>query len=312
MSTPIDCPPPPLPGGGTLCLLAPGQLSRLLRFLEQVPGDPGMSAGALVDAWRAAGEVWAGLQRDEAWRPDHAEVLPLPDAAQAHLEALVATPAVQRTFDTVPVAFGLVPLAQLLVSQYTMAGATVESLRQQAPAEDLGALLQLCLPLQGGDAAPAVRLVHKGSRELVFVSDTHDMRLLEARAFEGDALPALPVRGHAAAMAGLFVGISANLVNVLLHRDRLVINNGHHRLHSLLAAGCSHVPALIQVCASREEFDEVAPRAISEQYSAVFESPRPPLLTDYAHPALTLMLSTPPMQRELRLRYEWDSRMVAR
>lgn len=308
----MDPPPPPPSGGGTLCLLAPGQLSRLLRFLEQVPGDPGLNAGQLVDAWRAAGDVWAALQRDEPWRPDHAEVLPLPAAAQPHLAALAAMPAVQRTFDTVPVAFGLVPLAQLLVSQYTMAGATVGSLQQQPPPQDLGELLQLCLPLQGGDAAPPVRLVHKGARELVFVSDTHDMRLLEARAFEGQDLPVLPVRGHAAAMAGLFVGISANLVNVLLHRDRLVINNGHHRLHSLLAAGCSHVPALIQVCASREELEEVAPRAISEQYKPIFESARPPLLTDYANPALTLVLDTPPMQRELRLRYEWDSRMVAR
>jgi len=204
----------------------------------------------------------------------------------------------------------MVPLAQLMVSQYSLTGATVEALTAGPPPAP-EALAALCLPLQGGEAGAGLRLVQRGPREMVFVSDTHDARMLDARCFMGDERPDLPVRGHPEAMVGLFLGLSTNLVNVVLHRRRLMVNNGHHRLHALLAAGVTHVPALIQVCASREEFDEIAPRAARDHYQPFFESPRPPLLADFADPALTLALRTPPMRRELKITFEWESKMVA-
>ncbi|MBQ0930043.1 hypothetical protein [Ideonella alba] len=294
----------------TLCLLAPGQLSRLLRWMEQLPASPHLRPMDLADAWRAAGPRWERLSREEAGRADEPVVRPLPPEVQAHVEAVIATPAVQRTFDAVPVAFGMVPLAQLMASQYSLTGATVDALSAGAP-PDPAALAALCLPLQGGDADAGLRLVHRGPREMVFVSDTHDTRMLDTRCFMGAERPELPVRGHPEAMVGLFLGQSTNLVNVLLHRRRLLVNNGHHRLHALLAAGVSHVPALIQVCGSREEFDEVAPRAARDAYHPYFESPRPPLLADFADPALTLAVRTPPMRRELKVTFEWESKMVA-
>jgi hypothetical protein len=308
MNVPTLCPEPLDTRQSTLCLLAPGQLSRLLRWLEQLPGSPGLSSIELADAWRAAGPHWDRLARQEAGRADEPVVLPLPPTIQTHVDAVIASPAVQRTFDAVPVAFGMVPLDQLVVSQYSLTGATVDGLAPSAPAQE--ALGPLCLPLQGGDAGSGLKLVHRGPREMVFASDTHDMRMLDTRCFEGDELPALPVRGHPEAMVGLFLGLSTNLVNVLLHRRRLIINNGHHRLHALRAAGVTHVPALIQVCGSREEFEEVAPRAARDHYHPIFEAPRPPLLADFAHPALTLAVRTPPMRRELKVSFEWESRMV--
>lgn len=292
-----------------MCLLAPGRLSHLLRWLELLPGSPGLNASELAEAWRATGPRWERLARDEAGRADEPVVRPLPSATQDHVNALIASPAVQRTFDTVPVAFGLVPLDQLVVSQYLLTGATVDALAPAAPSEE--ALARLCLPLQGGDAGSDLKLVHRGPREMVFASDTHDMRMLDTRCFEGAELPELPVRGHPEAMVGLFVGLSTNLINVLLHRRRLIVNNGHHRLHALRMAGVTHVPALIQVCGSREEFEEVAPRAARDHYHPFFEAPRPPLLSDFADPALTLAVPTPPMRRELKVTFEWESRMVA-
>ncbi|MBN8488647.1 MAG: hypothetical protein J0M20_13115 [Burkholderiales bacterium] len=309
MTPTTDCPQPLDARHSTLCLLAPGQLSRLLRWLEQLPGRPPLTPMALADAWRAAIPRWDRLSKDEAGRADEPVVLPLPPAVQTHVNEVIACPAVQRTFDAVPVAFGLVPLDQLVVSQYSLTGATVEGLASAGP-PDAEALGPLCLPLQGGDAGAGLRLVHCGPREMVFASDTHDMRMLDTRCFEGAELPALPVRGHPAAMVGLFVGLSTNLVNVLLHRRRLIVNNGHHRLHALRAAGVTHAPAMIQVCGSREEFDEVAPRAAREHYHPFFESPRPPLLADFADPALTLAVATPAMRRELKVSFEWESRMV--
>jgi hypothetical protein len=310
MTAITSCPAPLESSQSTLCMLAPGQLSRLLRWMEQLPGTPALRPMEMADAWRAAGPRWERLAKDEAGRADEPVVLPMPTAAQAHVNALIASTAVQRTFDVVPVAFGMVPLDQLMVSQYTLTGATVDALSTDtAPPADT--LAPLCLPLQGGEAGAGMRLVHRGPREMVFVSDTHDMRMLESRCFEGAELPELPVRGHPEAMVGLFVGLSTNLVNVLLHRRRLIVNNGHHRLHALRAAGVTHAPALIQVCGSREEFDEVAPRAAREHYHPFFESPRPPMLVDFADPALTLALRTPPMRRELKVSFEWESKMVA-
>ena len=55
----------------------------------------------------------------------------------------------QRTFDTVPVAFGLVPLDALIMSQYSMTQAVVDRIAAAHPAPiSPKRLAELCLPLK--------------------------------------------------------------------------------------------------------------------------------------------------------------------
>ena len=107
------------------------------------------------------------------------------------------------------------------------------------------------------------------------------------------------------------MGASCNLIDVVRWGDRLVLNNGHHRAHALRAQGLTHVPALIQVCGTSDELALAASAEIVDNSDLYFELPRPPLLRDFDNPALTHNLTTPRLQRQLRLSFKVESRLVA-
>ena len=108
-------------------LLGPQQLQALL---DQVASlgitGPRTTRSALSDRWRAAAQAYERLAKSEAGAADRPGVLPLPKAMGRHLAQLIELPGVRRTFDTVPVAFGLVELDKLVISQYSMTQAVVD------------------------------------------------------------------------------------------------------------------------------------------------------------------------------------------
>ena len=301
----------PAPITNEICLLAPGHLSALLRFRESLPGDPGIDPEGLADAWRAAAKVYQRLEVDEAGAADHPDIGRMPAELDDHVGRLIDSAAVQHTFDTVPVSFGMVPLDKLIISQFSVADAIVSDLgRLDATALTPAALAELCLPLQ--TRAPDLRLVYQNPREWVFVSDAHDMRLLGTRIIDPRKVSGLDARGHVQSIAGLCVGFSVNLVNAILFRDRLVLNNGHHRVHALRQRGVTHVPCLMQVCGTKDEMYEASSDNIRSHADLYFDSPRPPLLRDFDNPALVRRLRSPARRRELRLKVTVESHLVAK
>jgi hypothetical protein len=289
-------------------LLAPGQLSPLLRRLEAIPGDAGITPEGLADAWRAAARAYQHLEATQAGAADGPEILRMPAELGAHVDALVASPAVQRTFETVPVSFGMVPLDQLVASQFVINDTALVHVDDQVL--DMPALAALCLPLR--PHAPDLQLVRQNANEFTFTSNSHDMRLLDVRSFDPALLQGLETRGHVQTVAGLFVGFSANLVTVVRYRNRLVVNNGHHRVQALLRRGLKHAPCLIQVCGSEEEMREASSAEVRDNADLLFNAPRPPLMRDYQAPDLICRLWGPPRRRELHLKIHVESRLVAR
>lgn len=294
-----------------LCLLAPGQLSSQLRyFAEMAAPGAAVDPADLAQHWRDAREIYRQLAITEAGAADNPQIKPWPKSLAAYQEQVQALPAIRNTFNTVPVAFGLVELDRLVVSQFSMTQATVQGLqasfkRPPTPRQ----LAALCLPLT---ASPATfRLAYRDNREFVFVSSAHDMRFLDAVPLAAADMARLAVEGHPQAAVALAVGFSANVVNVVRFGNRLVLNNGHHRAHALQAMGITHMPCLIQVCGSQAELREAASADICDNTELCFESSRPPLLRDFKHPGLTRRLRTLPQQRELRVSIKVESRLLS-
>lgn len=293
-------------------LLLPGQLDRLLQRRAEVIGSPGLSAQALSDAWRDAAAVWEALGRAEAGVADEACILPLPDTCQPHIDRLSALTGVQRSFEIVPVSFGLVPLAQLVVSQHYLTESSLQALAPAgAPLPSLEEQLALCLPTGPQGPQPALRTVYTSADEMVLACDSHDVRWLGTRCMAGSDLGAIDVPGHVDMLVGAALGYSSNLVNVILHGGRVVLHNGHHRVQALRRLGATHVPCLIQVCARADEVMAVASGSVRDHFDLLFEAPRPPLAHDFDHAGLTCSLQTPRMRHELRVRVQVERRKVA-
>ena len=291
--------------------MGPRQLDDWLEAAETLRhSQPLPDRAALTDLWRTGQAEYARLASVEAGAADRPTVKPLPKAMDRHIAALVEREAVTRTFDTVPVAFGLVPLDALIVSQYSMTQAVVDHIVAENPAPITPRrLAELCLPLKAPGAD--FRLAGRTEREFTFVSDAHDMRFLDAQVVEPVSVHQAPVMGHPQAVVTLSVGFSANLLNAVRYNGRIALNNGHHRALALRAMGLTHAPCLIQPCASMEDMQQAASSEILNNADLYFSAPRPPLLRDFHNPLLAHSFAAPRLRRVLTLKLEVQNRLLA-
>ena len=291
--------------------MGPRQLSNHLKFIEESTTAAALPSPAeLADFWRGAAAVYRQLEVAESGAADDTGIKPLPRSIEAHVAKLMEQPAFRNTFDTVPVAFGMVELDKMIVSQYSLTRSVVERLRARHAARPTHKQLAgICLPIAPRD--DECRLAGRDDGEFVFVSGAHDMRFLGATLVDPAAIKGLTVQGHARAVIALSVGFSTNVLNVIRLGNRVVLNNGHHRAYALRAMGLTHVPCVIQVCASHEELREAASSEICDNSDLYFESPRPPLLRDFDRPDLTRAFTSARLQRQVSVRFKSESRQLA-
>ena len=291
--------------------MGPRQLDAWLEAAESLAlSQPMPDRTALTDLWRAAQAEYARLACSEAGAAEHGPVKPLPKTMERHIAKLVEQTGVRRTFDTVPVAFGLVPLDSLIVSQYTMTQAVVDHIvAANPPPIAPRRLAELCLPL----TAPAAnfRLAGRSARSFTFVADAHDMRFLDAQVVEPVQVQQAPVMGHPQAVVAISVGFSANLLNAVRYNGRIALNNGHHRALALRAMGLTHAPCLIQPCGSMADLQQAASSEILDNADLYFDAPRPPLLRDFDNPLLAHRFPAPRMRRVLTLQLEVQRSLLA-
>lgn len=312
-------PQPPLPAeprpveamDQELCLMGVTRMADFIEFVrERAVGGRDMDQGDLADMWREAAVVFNTLQTTEAGAADKPQILPLSRALQAHVDKLVKLTSFQQTFAAVPVAFGMVELDKLIVSQHHIGRATVDHMVSSLPRPPKDAdLAAVCLPLTAGDAG--FRVAHQDGRRVVFVSGTHDTRFLGAQLLNPADVRGLKANGHPQAVLALSVGHTTNVLNVVRYGARVVLNNGYHRALALRELGVTHAPCLIQVCAHWEDVGLAGSSEMYDNGPVYFSSARPPLLRDFANPQLMQAFASRKLLREIRLTYEVDSQQIA-
>jgi hypothetical protein len=287
-----------------LCLMGVTRLSEFVDFVQRrTLQGPSLDPIDIGDRWRRAARVYEQLAISEAGAAEKPEIRPLSRRLQAHVDKLVQLPQFRATFCDLPVAFGLVELDKLVLTQHELRLSSVDKLVQNTavPLTD-SALAAICLPLTPDTAEFKLKLNRDG--QYVFASDTHDARFLGAQVLQPQDVPGLKVHGHPAAVVALAVGFSTNVLNVIRYRDRVVINNGYHRAMALRRLGVTHAPCLIQVCGHWEDVGLAGNSELYRNASPYLTSPRPPLLRDFDNPALTAVFDKPKIVKQIQLSYE--------
>lgn len=301
----------PTPVDQEVCLLGVTRLSDFIEFVREKAVDGrDIDEGMLVETWRKAAVVFAGLQVSEAGAADKPEVKPLSKRLQAHVRKLASLPNFQASFPAVPVSFGMVELDKLIVSQRHITQSSVQKMTRslRAPLSETD-LAELCLPLTPDTAGFGIALEENG--RYVFASDTHDARFLGAKLLRPTDIKGYSVGGHVQAVLALSVGFTTNVLNVVRFGQRMVLNNGYHRAVALRKLGVTHAPCLIQVCSNWEEVGLAGSQEVYHNASVYFTAPRPPLLRDYANPALTKTFGTVRRRKQITLTYEVDTAQLA-
>lgn len=303
-----------LPAGCTevLHLMGATRLADFLTFAKERTDLAAYSSGGrdgmmeLAESWRDAATVYDALSVSEPYPGEAPVVFPIPDAMREHCDRLLSQAHIQREFDIVPVTLGMIPVAQLVCAQQRLDVRPSPPDVRQRPSD--AALFATCLPLTTPPHKFQVlqQSIRHKQGSVTFSADNHDIRLLQTQIMEGQAI-AGEWPGHAQHVLAFPVGFSSNVVNAIRFQNRLVLNNGYHRVFDLHRLGVTHVPAIIHVCRQWEDVGMVGSTEVFENGSIYFERERPPLIKDFADQRLTLSLAVRSSRKYVRIKFEVET-----
>jgi hypothetical protein len=300
---PPEASPAVTTGEKNVYLLSRSSFEDYLDFMSTWPVDAAtLDRAEVADAWRTADDRMKKLRVAEAKWADNPPVKPVPGELKSYVKNFLDDPILQNGFGDTPIEIGMVELDRIVVSQKLLSVVHVQRLKEQfGPEPSPEEVARFCLPI---DREPVPhRSGRIGDREFAFISESNDLRFLEAVMLQPEQISGYRRIGPVAGVIGLVVGYGSNYLTVIAADGRLLLHNGNHRACALRDLGVTHAPCLIQRLTRREELNAVAPSAVRRNPDFYLKAPRPPVLKDYFDPKLCRVVNMAMTTKEVRVRY---------
>jgi len=252
--------------------------------------DPGRMSEILA-SWQAQQPAVQTILRTEIGLADRAIVEELPREHEPTLKEITTNALFKQSFHALPISFALVDVDTLIAGQRAVNLDYVERLcAAYEKKTNLADLIDICLsPTR--DIAPIQHLEIANSTH-VFSSPNLDIRFLGAffKKLSQEDLQSAVLGGQPAAAVISFVGYGISSVNVLRWQNRLVLNNGFHRVYALRSIGVTKIPVVIQHVNNMQlEFPPVV-AGLPREY--LLSAPRPVLMKDFFHDNFSVALKS--------------------
>lgn len=203
-------------------------------------------------AWRTASARMAMLSETEAGLPDTISVEEPPDSVKERLAEIAKDKLFRASFSGVPVSFKVVDIDLLVAPQREVNLDHVARMRDRIPGTTVEELIEFCVGLSRETAE--VKSLQTAPNQVTYTSKSVDFR------FTGGARKPITDADIAVAHGGgqpvesisLLTGFGAAQINTFMVGDRLVLNNGFHRIIALRMAGVTKVPVVVQHISNSE------------------------------------------------------------
>jgi hypothetical protein len=243
----------------------------------------------ILQSWYALQPKVRELTKAESGIADTIGLAPVPSEHQPTIQSFSSDPLFRKTFSHLPISFAVVEVDKLVAPQRTVNLDYVDRLLQRYPeSPTMEDLLRTCLsprremdPIQHLEVAPNTH---------VFSSPNSDIRFLGAfvKTLTLEDLDYAVMGGLPAAAVVAFVGYGGAPVNVLRAGQRVVLNNGFHRVYALRSLGVDHIPVVLQEV--RNVQLEFPPQVAGLPREYLLSAPRPVLMKDFFQPDFTVTL----------------------
>ena len=285
-----------------LYLIGRPSLKEFLRFVSGHAVHP-LEEGVLVDRWNAARDLVATLQATEAGAANDPVTTKLgPEYTELLIEFL-KDPLVRHGFNTVPTEVAMVELDRLVVYQEHIDVSFAEDLARRLGSNPSNeAIFRTCLPFD--HPLPPVRWSRMHGDKYVFLSPSNDLRYLGTMPLRDSNIHDHTPPGSLVGVVGAAIGFGSNFMNAVRAERRLILNNGSHRAYALRRMGITHVPCIVQHCATRDEMEIVASSQVRRSPDRYLRHARPPMLRDYLNPRLHLLTTVYRRLRQVTVRVD--------
>jgi hypothetical protein len=255
----------------------------------------------IIAAWDRLRPKMSALQESEAGLPDTITIEPLPSEAEAFAMATLADPLVARAFGSWRYGIAMAEVDKIVFPQRTVNEEYARQLaRSIPPSPDLEALLQICIAARATDMAP-IQHLEVAPNTHVFTSPNTDLRFLGAflkEAVSADDIPLVEGGGLPAAAVAGFVGYGTPVINAFKVGNRLILNNGHHRIYTLRKLGVATIPILILEVSN--PLADLPPLIAGVQRELCLAA-RPPMVKDLLEEDFSITLSVKRRLKQLTI-----------
>jgi len=183
------------PEDETLYLIGRPAMGEDLGFLTtQVAPRSRLDAKQAAKEWRTANDVINELQVTEAGWADKPVSLDLDPQVLPLLESLLENETFRRSIEVVPIEVKMVELDRLVIPQKAVNLSIVESVERDLAANSgPKAIFQICMPIR--HPRDSIRCLRANNDTFVFVSQSHDLRFLDASILDAAQIVSDPTRG---------------------------------------------------------------------------------------------------------------------
>jgi len=265
--------------------------------------------GNIITNWRNATSKFRELESQEQGIVDNNS--PLDIEPNPKLVEIQNNPLFQNTFSASPIEFKMVEVDRLIATQRSVSLRYIDEITKRIPNEpSLDELIDLCLsPKQ---EVPIPKSLQQSPNMISFSSPSVDLRFLGGHLKDKiteDDLKYTPVGGLPVAVISLFVGYGGGSINVLYANNRLVLNNGFHRVYALRKKGITKIPVVIQKIGNADL--EFPPAILGLTRDYLLKHTRPVLVKDFFVDELTTIFRKKNTVRSVRVQFGFEQTDMA-
>ena len=243
----------------------------------------------ILSKWQVQQPIVQALQQFEAGLADQSLLENLPSELLPRLEEIAGDALIQKSFVSVPFSFALVEIDKLVAPQRSVNLEYVTRLEKEfAEKVSLANLVEICLSPRR--EMPPIQHLETVGNSHIFSSKNLDVRFLGAffKTLSPEDIQYAEFGGIPAAAIIAFVGYGAAPVNVIRVQNRLVLNNGFHRVFALRSLGVEKLPVLVQHVTNWQLEFPPAMSGLPREY--LLGSKRPVLMKDFLSETFSITL----------------------
>jgi len=183
-----------------------------------------------IQNWRNITTIFRNIEQTESGMADNKHL----ENMEPHekLDEIAQDPLFKNTFSGYPVDFKMVEIDDLIATQRNVSLSYIDNLTDKIPDEpSLEKLIDICLSTK--QDVPITKSLQQAQNTLSFTSPSIDFRFLGGylkSKLTDDDLQYTNVGGLPVTAITLFVGYGAGSISIFKANNRLVLNNGFHRV----------------------------------------------------------------------------------
>ncbi len=255
--------------------------------------------GATLKNWQLLRPRVMDTLSGEAGLADTITIKDIPDEHHDAIQKVVDQKWFQLSYPDQTMRFGMVEIDKLVAPQRSVDVAYCDQLKKSWPANMTSRdLLNICFGIK--DNRDTIHHLETGRHTHVFSSSNTDVRVLSTYV-QSISMDDFPVECGGIPLKAIIsvIGTGTPVIHTFKIGNRMILNNGFHRVFALRSMGFKEIPVLISEISSIElEMPEIL-LGLPREYLA--HEPRPVLMKDFFEPDFSVLVNIQKRQRVIQM-----------